>query len=149
MLQGPRSTIKRARRLRREMSLPEVLLWQVLRQRPDNLKFRHQHPSGPYSADFFCHEARLVIEIDGEAHAMRDRPKRDAQRDAWFAERNFDAMRIPAQAVLKDVNSVAEGIIARARRNLRTSSASAPLHPRPLAGGPPPLDGEDFRRANR
>ncbi len=48
------------------MSLPEVLLWQVLRTRPSDLKFRRQHPSGAYVADFYCHEARLVIEVDGE-----------------------------------------------------------------------------------
>jgi very-short-patch-repair endonuclease len=96
------------------MSLPEVLLWQVLRQRPDGLKFRHQHPSGPYSADFYCHEAKLIIEIDGEAHGMGKRPKRDAVRDEWFAARGFDVMRIPARDVLADVNAVAEGIAARA-----------------------------------
>jgi very-short-patch-repair endonuclease len=121
MLQGPKSTIKRARRLRREMSLPEVLPWQALRQRPEELKFRHQHPSGPYSADFYCHKARLVIEIDGEVHGMGNRPRRDAERDAWFAERRFDVMRIPAQEVLRDVNAVAEGIVARANFNLEAT----------------------------
>jgi very-short-patch-repair endonuclease len=48
------------------MSLPEVLLWQALRARPGGWKFRRQHPSGPYVADFYCHEARLIVEVDGD-----------------------------------------------------------------------------------
>jgi very-short-patch-repair endonuclease len=114
MLQGPKETIRRARRLRREMSLPEVLLWQELRKRPAGLKFRKQHPAGPYAADFFCHAARLVIEVDGEAHGRGDRPRRDDARDAWFAERRFAMMRIPAQEVLGNLEGVIQGIVARA-----------------------------------
>jgi very-short-patch-repair endonuclease len=114
MLQGPPETIRRARRLRREMSLPEVLLWQALRARPEGLKFRHQHPAGPYSADFFCHEAQLIVEVDGEAHDRGDRPERDAARDAWFAERGFDVLRIPAREVLSNLEGVLQGIVERA-----------------------------------
>jgi very-short-patch-repair endonuclease len=101
------------------MSLPEVLLWRVLRRRPDDLKFRRQHPAGPYSADFYCDEAKLIIEIDGEAHGMGNRPKRDAVRDEWFTARHFHVMRIPARDVLRDMNAVAEGIIARAAATRR------------------------------
>jgi len=117
MLQGPRETIRRARRLRREMSLPEVLLWQELRKRPAGLKFRKQHPGGPYVGDFFCHAARLVIEVDGEGHERGDRPRRDAARDAWFAERRFAVMRIPAEEVLSNLEGVVQGIVARALEN--------------------------------
>jgi len=114
MLQGPEPTIKRARKLRREMSLPEVLLWQELRKRPAGMKFRHQHPSGPYVADFFCHKARLIIEVDGEGHERGDRPARDQNRDAWFSARRFDVMRIPAVEVLGNLEGVLSGIVARA-----------------------------------
>jgi very-short-patch-repair endonuclease len=48
-------TFKRARELRREMSLPEVVLWQALRKgRLADLRFRRQHPIGPYILDFYC-----------------------------------------------------------------------------------------------
>jgi len=63
-----------ARKLRRNMTLPEVLLWRWLRQRPEGLKFRRQYPTGPYVLDFFCSDARLAIEVDGEAHSCGDRP---------------------------------------------------------------------------
>ena len=162
MLQGPKETIKRARKLRRDMSLPEVLLWRELRKRPGGMKFRKQHPAGPYAADFFCHEARLVVEIDGDAHDRGDRPERDAARDAWFAERRFAVMRIPAREVLGNLEGVIRGIVAGAvenpplkgegdrRSRWRGISASGlperltPLHPLPAAGGPPPLAGEDL-----
>ncbi|HEV2816978.1 MAG TPA: DUF559 domain-containing protein [Allosphingosinicella sp.] len=160
MLNGPKATIKRARKLRREMSLPEVLLWQELRRRPAGLKFRKQHPAGPYAADFFCHEARLVVEVDGEAHDRGDRPARDAGRDAWFAERRFAVMRIPAAEVLGNLEDVIQGIVARAQNppmkgegdhaqhGVSDSSIHSPpltpLHPLPAAGGPPPPMGEDL-----
>ncbi|HEX8527090.1 endonuclease domain-containing protein [Allosphingosinicella sp.] len=62
------------------MSLPEVLLWQQLRGEPAGLKFRRQHPTGPYDIDFYCSDARLAIEVDGEGHNRGDRPARDMAR---------------------------------------------------------------------
>jgi very-short-patch-repair endonuclease len=117
MLQGAAPTIRHARALRREMSLPERLLWRRLRSRPAGLKFRRQHPAGPYVADFFCHDARLVVEVDGETHAHGDRPARDLRRDAWFAERGFAVMRITAADVLNDPDAVLLAIVARAGRD--------------------------------
>jgi very-short-patch-repair endonuclease len=63
-----------ARRLRRTMSLPEVLLWTQLRGKPLGIKFRKQHPVGDYVVDFYCAEKQLAVEIDGIAHDMGDRP---------------------------------------------------------------------------
>ena len=149
MLQGPRKTIERARKLRKEMSLPEILLWRELRKRPSGLKFRRQHPAGPYAADFFCHGARLVIEVDGEAHDRGNRPRRDGIRDRWFAERRFEVMRIPAREVLGDLDGVVRGIVARASLVHDTMSLAhppmlTPLHHLPAAGGPPPPSGEEL-----
>jgi very-short-patch-repair endonuclease len=135
VLQGPRSTILRSRRLRKEMSLPERLLWRELRKRPGGLKWRKQHPAGSYTADFYCHDARLVVEVDGEAHDRGNRPVRDARKNAWFAERKFQVLHVPAAEVLRDLEGVLAGIVAQAESGI-------PLH-RPAAG-PPPLAGEDF-----
>ena len=114
MLQGGASGTPRARELRQSMSLPEVLLWQALRKRPSGLKFRRQHPSGDYVADFYCHEARLVVEIDGEAHDRADNPQKDARRDAWFAARGIATLRIPASIILKDLDAAVVGIVTHA-----------------------------------
>ncbi|MEJ1968138.1 MAG: DUF559 domain-containing protein [Rhizomicrobium sp.] len=65
-VRAPILTFKRARALRRKMTLPEILLWQQLRGRKlRGLSFRRQHPVGPYILDFFCASAALAIEVDG------------------------------------------------------------------------------------
>jgi very-short-patch-repair endonuclease len=79
---APLITRDRARDLRRRMDLPEVLLWTELRRRRlAGLRFRRQHPIGRYILDFYCHEARLAVEIDGYSHDVADRPQRDQRRD--------------------------------------------------------------------
>ena len=136
---GDRRSVRRARRLRRQLSLPEVLLWQVLRQSPAGLKFRRQHPTGPYDLDFYCSDARLAIEVDGEAHGRGERPVRDATRDAWLRAKGIDTMRIPAVEVLRNLEGVLQGVIAEA-------TARLPLHHPAAPGGPPPPGklGEDL-----
>ncbi|WP_427964343.1 endonuclease domain-containing protein [Altererythrobacter sp.] len=111
------------------MSLPEALLWRELRKRPGGLKFRRQHPSGQYVLDFYCSDARLVLEIDGEAHEMGDRPAHDAARDAWFREAGIETLRLPASQVLQDAVATAESAALYARERL-------PLH-HPLRGRSP------------
>ncbi|HSG34196.1 MAG TPA: DUF559 domain-containing protein, partial [Sphingomonadaceae bacterium] len=66
------------------MSLPEVLLWQRLKGSPNGLKFRRQHDAGNYVLDFYCHSARLIVEVDGVSHEMGIRPEADARRDEYF-----------------------------------------------------------------
>lgn len=111
MVSAPKPTIRRARKLRRKMSLPEVLLWNILRQRPNGLKFRHQHPIGGYVLDFYCLEHKCAIEIDGIAHDMGDRPERDAVRDDWLRRRRIKVVRIPAAHVLESAETVAQSIV--------------------------------------
>jgi very-short-patch-repair endonuclease len=125
-----------ARKLRREITLPEVLLWQRLRGKAGGIKFRRESPIGPYVADFYCSKARLVIEIDGEAHNRSERPVRDANRDAFLRENGYKVLRISASDILKDVDAAADLIV-------RSSQAEIPLH-QPLAG-PRPRAGEEFR----
>ena len=103
--------LKHARKLRREMSLPEVLLWQQLRQRPIGVKFRKQHPIGNLVVDFFCASKKLVIEIDGIAHNMGENPDDDVRRDAWLRSQGLEATRIPASDVPRDPASIAEALV--------------------------------------
>ncbi len=60
-----------ARRLRRDATGPERLLWSRLRGRALGVAFRRQSPIGPYVVDFFAPLARLVVEVDGRSHAGR------------------------------------------------------------------------------
>jgi very-short-patch-repair endonuclease len=78
------------------------------------MKFRRQFPILGSVADFACVEARLIIEIDGIAHNMGNRPERDVTRDAILTGKGWRVERIPAADVLKDVKVVAEAIVALA-----------------------------------
>ena len=111
MLSGPRATVTKARKLRRTTTWPEIILWRRLRQRPEGFKFRRQHPAGAYVLDFFCSEARLAIEVDGIAHDMGDRPRRDEARDAFLRAEGIEVLRIPATDVLKSAEDVAESLV--------------------------------------
>ena len=133
MLKSTTRIVRRARSLRRKMTLPEVLLWQQLRVRPDGLKFRRQHPAGPYVLDFYCEEAHLCIEVDGAVHEFGGAQRDDARRDAWLREAGIDTLRVAARDVLGNMDGVMQLIILRCR--------ARPLHHPALPNGPPPLQG--------
>jgi very-short-patch-repair endonuclease len=131
-----------ARRLRREMTDPERLLWGQLRaHRQDGLAFRRQTPIGPYVVDFACHAARLVIELDGSRHSWAGQSRRDALRDAWLADRGYLVLRFWNPEVMANLGGVVETILAAAAH--RTNDTTR--------GGPPslpsPSRGEGSRRA--
>jgi very-short-patch-repair endonuclease len=102
---------KNARKLRRKMSLPEVLLWQILRKQPGYIKFRRQHPIGRYVLDFHVLDLKLGIEVDGKAHDMGNRPERDDLRDRWLESQGIRMLRIAAKDVLADPAAVADSIL--------------------------------------
>ncbi len=113
------------------MTPPERRLWRVLRESPDGFRFRKQHPCGPYTLDFFCPSAGLVVEVDGEGHARGDQPERDAVRDAWLLTQGFTTLRIPAIELLRDLEAAVSFIVDAAARR-------SPHHHRAPPGGPPP-----------
>ena len=98
------------------MTLPEVLLWNLLRKSPDGVHFRRQERRGDFILDFYCAKAKVCIEIDGIAHDMGDRPQRDQRRDAWLAGEGIEVLRIPATEVLKSPEDVAEALVRYCER---------------------------------
>src|SRR6266581_7129311 len=89
-MRAPSLTIERARAARRQMTPPEVIVWQGLRgNRLEGLRFRRQHPIGPYILDFFCTKSRLAVEVDGMGHNAPERVEHDERRTAWLAERGI------------------------------------------------------------
>jgi very-short-patch-repair endonuclease len=130
MLKGTGKAYRRAKELRREMSLPEILLWRQLRNKQTGFHWRKQHPAGPYDLDFYCDDAKLCVEVDGEAHDRGEQPRRDARRDAFLGKHNILTLRVPATEVLRNLDGVLIFINATARKR-------APLH-QPSAGPPPP-----------
>jgi len=111
-MDAPAQVRSLAKELRRELSLPEVLLWRQLRgRRLEGLRFRRQHPIGPFILDFYCAEAKLAVEVDGASHYVGDRQERDAYRDRWLAESGIRTLRLPARYVLTDLNSALHTIL--------------------------------------
>ena len=96
------------------------MLWQILRGRQVmRAKFRRQHPIGPFVVDFFCKDARLVIEADRAPHFPR--PLRDRRRDAWLAAAGLVVLRLPNHLILHHPDRVLDQI-----RRLLTAHLSAP-----------------------
>ncbi len=97
--------------MRKVLTGPEYLLWERLKVRiGDGLVFRRQHPLGPYILDFYCFQARLVIEVDGAHHGEDAQAAKDAVRDNWLREQDLEVYRIPAAEVYRDIDGIAEGI---------------------------------------
>ena len=106
----------------------ERLLWQRLRGEQLGVKFRRQHPLGPYVADFACLAPKLVVEIDGSQHA--DQQAYDAKRDVFFKCHGFDVMRFPANLPFSDLQAMVQAIHNR----LAELTAAAPIPTFPQRG---------------
>ena len=98
-----------ARRLRREQTEWEHNLWTRLRRRQlKGIKFRRQHPIGPFFADFFCPEAKLVIEIDGSQHA--DELARDESRTEFLRDAGYEVLRFWNHEIRSEIDTVVQRI---------------------------------------
>ena len=103
--------------MRQQMTMPEVLLWNLLRKAPDGVIFRRQHSiEQKIVVDFYCARAKVCIEIDGIAHDMGDNPEYDEARDARLREMGLEVLRIPATEVLKSPEAVADGLVQFCKR---------------------------------
>ncbi len=117
------------------MTLPEVLLWQALRQRRNGVKFRRQHAAGPYILDFYAADAKLAVEIDGMVHAMGNNPQRDLDRDAWLTCQGIAILRLPATDVLKDLDAAVTAILGAVRQRHPSTIAEGAMVPLPAKAG--------------
>jgi very-short-patch-repair endonuclease len=106
--------IARARELRRESTDAERALWRALRSRQvGGVKFRRQHPLGPYVVDFLCYEHKLVVEVDGGQHALSPS---DGARTRWLEANGFRVIRFWNNDVLTRTEGVLTEIIRQLRR---------------------------------
>ena len=115
---------RRARELRRRATQEEELLWHALRRRNVGYKIRRQHPLGNKIVDFYCHEARLAIEIDGEHHD----PWLDEIRDAELSVvkvlrfKNQDVHDNVFEVIAAIAREIAERVRVELQRGYRTDS---------------------------
>jgi very-short-patch-repair endonuclease len=136
--------LERAKALRRNMTPAERRLWARLRaNRLDGLHFRRQQVIDGFIVDFYCHAARLVVEVDGPVH--EERVEYDVERSRILAARGLRILRVRNEEVMQNLGDVLTRIRAACR-------AGADLTPRPPSlggkgesgdgGGSPPRHGE-------
>ncbi len=124
-------TISKARSLRKEMTPAERKLWNCLKHRQfHGLKFRRQHPIEIFIVDFYCHEKKLVIEVDGPVHKVKTHKEYDISRTAELEKFELTVLRFTNDEIMDQISEVLVKIY--------TSILSIP---HPLS--PPLHDGEE------
>lgn len=121
---------RRAKELRKNMTETEHLLWEKIRNRKLNgLKFRRQHPISIFIADFYCHEIRLVIELDGGIHENTDQKEYDEGRTAELENLGISVIRFTNEEILNSIDNVLCNILNFVIHDLRsvTTFSSPPL----------------------
>jgi adenine-specific DNA-methyltransferase len=107
----PKEHFGRARTLRREMTPAEQRLWSALRGEQLGVKFRRQHPIGPYIADFYSWEAGLVVEMDGDSHFTPEAQDYDCERDAYLSALGLTVLRFTNQDIMSQKEEVLSRIV--------------------------------------
>jgi very-short-patch-repair endonuclease len=104
-------TKARAAELRKNMTTAEKVLWQQLRNRKfGGLKFRRQHPVDIFIIDFYCHERKLAIEVDGEIHNQVDQKEWDENRSFELNEFGIQILRFSNEDVISHTEKVVDSI---------------------------------------
>ncbi len=109
---------RRARELRQRMTDAERKLWEALRRdQLGELRFRRQHPMGPYIFDFFCYELNLVVEVDGAIHTDLLQQENDQERDDHCRAHGLTVLRFTNEQILHDLDRVLQTILHTAQQN--------------------------------
>ncbi len=120
------STYDNAKFLRECKTKAENIVWENLRNRQlNNLKFRRQHPFAEYVLDFYCHEVKLCIEVDGNVHNEKAIIENDNERTKVLNENGISVIRFKNAEVISDINTVLKKIV----------DCTAPLSKRRGVGG--------------
>ncbi|MHA4808282.1 endonuclease domain-containing protein [Flavitalea flava] len=99
-------TFQRAKDLRNRLTVAENVLWDYLRTKPFGCKFRRQHPFREYIAYFYCHQLKLVIEVDGPIHD--NIKKADEERQNIIESEGIKVIRFSNDEIIKNKKCVIE-----------------------------------------
>jgi len=124
--------LARARELRQPQTPAEATLWQHLRNRKLKYKFRRQHPIYRFIIDFYCAEAKLLIEIDGDSHLGKEQIEYDKARTEYLEELGYKVIRFTNNDVRYTISAVVDKIINTIEK--RIEELDTP-HPNPLPKG--------------
>ena len=103
--------LKRAREMRRPLTPAEATLWQHLRNRNLEHKFRRQHPIDRFIIDFYCAELKLCVEVDGDTHTDMEQRGYDAARTEYLESIGCKVIRFTNEDVRININEVAQQIM--------------------------------------
>ena len=104
--------VEAARALRQRSTPAEDKLWEALRgRRLGGLKFRRQHPIGPFVLDVFCVERQLVVEVDGSIHRTPDQVAYDIARTGYLTDRGLNVLRFTNDEVERNLPGVLSRIL--------------------------------------
>ena len=118
------------RELRANLTPAVAFLWANLkRSQLDGKKFRRQHGIGPYIADFYCPECRVIVELDGAVHEGPLAAEKDAARKKFLESFGIRVLRFENKAVFESLEFVLEAI----RTALHDGAKNSP--PQPRRGG--------------
>jgi very-short-patch-repair endonuclease len=106
-----RVLIQKARDLRKNMTLPEKILWSRLRSKKiKGYKFRRQYPVYDYIVDFYCDEFKLIVEVDGDIHNIAENKEYDDKREHILKINGYQILRFTNYEIETNVNSVTQRI---------------------------------------
>jgi len=107
-------TFDTATTLRKNMTLAELILWKKLKDKKIfGAKFRREHPIGIFIVDFYCHQYKLVIEIDGDIHCDKEKKEYDIGRTAELERYGLNILRFTNHQVIFQMDTVITRIIQR------------------------------------
>jgi very-short-patch-repair endonuclease len=102
-----------ARKLRKNMTLSEILLWQQIRKKKLGVQFHRQVPMVRFVVDFYCHELMLAIEVDGNSHDAPERKALDEERQKILEGHGVQFIRISDLEVKKNMDGVLRHLEAK------------------------------------
>ena len=94
--------------LRKNMTEAEKIVWERLSKNKLDVRVRRQHPFNKYIADYYCHELKLVIEIDGGIHLSKENRQYDISRDITLNEFGIQIIRFTNDQVINDIDQIIE-----------------------------------------
>jgi len=107
-----RNTFEKARLLRNNMTIAEKVLWNELKKKQiSNVRFRRQHPVDIFIVDFYCHELKLAIELDGEIHLKKEIVEYDDGRTHDIEKLGITILRFTNAQIFNEMDIVLKVII--------------------------------------
>ena len=107
--------LERAKKLRREMTPAEKILWKHLKaNRLNGLHFRRQQVVHGYFPDFYCHQHELIVEVDGDIHDLQQ--EYDAEREEYLESLGFRIIRFTNEEITKNLKGVLQRIVDECKR---------------------------------